>query len=95
MTGVALRNGKPFAGAMIVLVPADPVHNQILFRRDQSDSDGTFTLSVVPGKYTLLALENGWELEWSDPAVLKPYMALGESVVVEPRGKYEVKIGVQ
>ena len=95
VTGVALRSGKPFAGAMIVLVPADPVHNQILFRRDQSDSDGTFTLTAVPGKYTLLALENGWELEWSNPAMLKPYMALGESVVVEPRGKYEVKIGVQ
>src|SRR5258708_3148345 len=85
----------PSAGAMIVLGPGDPVHNQILFRRDQSDSDGTFTLTAVPGKYTLLALENGWELEWSNPAMLKPYMALGESVVVEPRGKYEVKIGVQ
>jgi hypothetical protein len=95
VTGKALRGGKPFAGAMIVLVPADPAHNQVLFRRDQSDTDGSFMLAAVPGKYMLLALENGWDLEWLDPEVLKPYMALGESVLVEPKGKYEVKINVQ
>lgn len=60
VAGTALREGKPLAGAMIVLVPADPAHNQVLFRRDQSDSDGTFTLpNVVPGAYTLLAIEKG------------------------------------
>jgi len=94
--GVALREGKPFAGAMIVLAPADSGHNQVLFRRDQSDSDGTFTLaSVVPGRYTLLALENGWNLEWMNPAVLKPYLAGGEVIQVEQNGKYEVKVKVQ
>lgn len=94
--GVALRDGKPVAGAMIVLVPPDLLHNQPLARRDQSDSDGTFTLnSVVPGKYTLLALENGWDLEWQKPAVLKPYLPAGEALEVQPNGKYDVKINVQ
>jgi protocatechuate 3,4-dioxygenase beta subunit len=94
--GVALRDGKPLAGVMIVLVPSDAAHNQVLFRRDQSDSDGTFTLrSVVPGKYTLLAIENGWDLEWLNPAVLKPYLAGGEVLHVQPNGKYEVKVKVQ
>src|SRR4029077_17538487 len=45
VTGTALRDGEPFPGAMIVLVPQDPRTNLPLFRRDQSDSDGTFTLS--------------------------------------------------
>jgi carboxypeptidase family protein len=96
VTGTALRQGQPFAGAMIVLVPADPAHNQVLFRRDQSDSDGTFTLAnVVPGAYTLLAIEDGWELEWMKPAVLKNYMGAGVPVQVEANGKYDIKAPVQ
>src|SRR5581483_489025 len=50
--GTVLRNGKPASGAMLVLVPSHPERNNSLFRRDQSDSDGTFTLpNVLPGKY--------------------------------------------
>jgi hypothetical protein len=94
--GTALREGKPLAGAMIVLVPADPAHNQVLFRRDQSDSDGTFTLpSVVPGAYTALAIENGWELEWTNPKVLKKYLTGGVAVQVQPNGSYDLKLAVQ
>jgi protocatechuate 3,4-dioxygenase beta subunit len=94
--GVALRDGKPQSGAMILLVPRDPVNNRPLFRRDQSDSDGTFTLAtVLPGRYTLLALENGWTLEWANPEVLKPYLAGGTSVIVEPNGKHEVRLKAQ
>jgi len=94
--GVALRDGKPAAGAMIVLVPQDPLHDEPLFRRDQSDSDGSFTLpAVVPGKYTVLAIENAWDLDWSNPAVLRRYLSTGESLQVEPRGRYKVKLAVQ
>jgi hypothetical protein len=96
VTGTALREGKPFAGAMIVLVPTDPAHNQALFRRDQSDSDGTFALpNVVPGAYTLLAIENGWEIEWMKPEVLRNYLGRGAAVQVQPNGKYEIKVAVQ
>ena len=52
VTGTAMREGERFSGAMIVLVPQDPGNNLPLFRRDQSDSDGTFTLAnMVPGQY--------------------------------------------
>jgi protocatechuate 3,4-dioxygenase beta subunit len=96
ITGVTLRDGQPLAGVMIVAVPNDPVHNRVLFRRDQSDSDGTFSLpSVVPGDYTLLAIENGWDLQWFKPEVLKPYLAQGEVLKVEQSGKYELKLKVQ
>jgi hypothetical protein len=96
ITGVALRDGKPVAGAMVVLVPADPANNHVLFRRFQSDSDGTFTLAnVVPGRYTLLAIENGWDQEWMNPDVLKKFTAQGEPVMVEVKGKYSVKVNVQ
>lgn len=96
VNGVAEWKGKPQAGAMIVLVPDDPVRNIELFRRDQSDSDGTFTLpSVVPGKYTVLAIANRWDMEWNKPAVLEPYMKLGEKLEVSPKGRYQVKVGIQ
>jgi hypothetical protein len=96
INGVALRDGQPLAGVMIVAVPNDPAHNQVLFRRDQSDSDGTFSLpAVVPGDYTVLAIDNGWDLQWLKPEVLKPYLARGEAVQVKQNGKYELKLKVQ
>lgn len=96
ISGIALRDGQPLAGVMIVAVPVDPAHNQVLFRRDQTDSDGTFTLpNVVPGDYTVLAIEKGWELQWLKPDVLKPYLAQGEAVQVKQNGKYELKLKVQ
>ena len=94
--GVALRDGQPFAGAMIILVPHDTAHNSPLFRRDQSDSDGTFTLpNVVPGQYTVVAIMNGWDLEWGNPAVLQPYLKGGEAVQVPGEGKLQIKVQVQ
>lgn len=96
ITGVALRDGQPLAGVMIVAVPSDPRHNQVLFRRDQSDSDGTFMLpNVVPGDYTVLAIENGWELQWTKPEILKPYLPLGDALKVEQNGNYSLKLKVQ
>ena len=94
--GVAVRGGKPFSGAMIVLVPQDAANNSPLFRRDQSDSDGTFTLpNVVPGQYTVLALANGWDLEWGNPTVLQPYLKGGEAVQVTGEGKLQIEVRVQ
>jgi hypothetical protein len=94
--GVALRGGQPFSGAMIVLVPRDAANNSPLFRRDQSDSDGTFTLpNVVPGQYTVLALANGWDLEWGNPAVLQPYLKGGEAVQITGDGKLQIEVQVQ
>jgi hypothetical protein len=94
--GIAQHDGKPQSGAMILLVPDNPENNLPLFRRDQSDSDGSFTMSpVLPGRYTLLALEHGWDLQWGDAAVLKPFLANGETIVVDAKGHYKVRVKVQ
>jgi hypothetical protein len=50
---------------------------------------------VLPGKYTLLAIENGWDLEWANPTVLQRYMSKGETVQVESKGKYNVAVKLQ
>ncbi|MGH9493545.1 MAG: MSCRAMM family protein [Candidatus Sulfotelmatobacter sp.] len=71
--GTAKRAGKGFAGAMIVLVPSDTQEDRD-FRRDQSDLDGTFSLrGVVPGAYKIVAIEDGWDLDWSQPEVIAAY----------------------
>jgi hypothetical protein len=94
--GIALKDDKPFGGVMVLLVPEDSAAPPQLFRLDQSDSDGTFTVaSVTPGKYTALALENGWNLQWGNRKVLKPYLAQGVPIQVEPKGKYDIKLKVQ
>jgi hypothetical protein len=94
--GTAVRDGKPMAGAMIILVPQEVEHNFTLFRRDQSDSDGTFSLyNVRPGKYRVIALANAWDLQWMNPAVLQPYLAGAQEINVAARGKYDLKVNVQ
>jgi hypothetical protein len=94
--GVALKDETPAAGVMVLLVPKDPAAPPQLFHLDQSDSDGTFTMaSVVPGKYTAIALENGWNLQWANREALKPYLPQGVPIQVEPKGKYDIKLKVQ
>jgi len=81
--GFAKRSGNGVAGAMVVLVPQDPDNNAELFRRDQSDLDGSFSLAtVIPGEYTIVAIENGWDLDWSQPGVIARYLPSGEKVRV-------------
>lgn len=96
VTGTAVRDGKPVSGALVVLVPPDPANSSPLFRADQSDSDGSFTLpSIVPGRYTVLAVDNGWGLEWRNPAALKPYLPRGQVLEIAPQGRYKIKLQVQ
>jgi len=81
--GFARAGNAPAPGAMIVLVPADPHSFPALVRRDQSDSDGSFELvGVAPGTYTVIAIEDGWKLDWQDRQVLARYLRGGLPVTV-------------
>jgi hypothetical protein len=83
--GMTSKDGKGEAGVMIVLVPKDPAANLTMFRRDQSDSDGSFSFrDVVEGEYTVVAIEDGWDLDWAEPRVIAPYLRGGVSVTVMP-----------
>jgi Carboxypeptidase regulatory-like domain len=85
VSGVVVKDGKPVAGAMLLLVPQDPTQDPATFHRDESDSDGTFMLGgVFPGRYTLLAIENGWDLEWASASVLFKYLPNGIPVDLRP-----------
>ena len=84
-----MKDGKGQPGVMIVLVPREPSAFRSLVRRDQSDSDGSFSLrDVVSGQYTLVAIQDGWELDWARAEVIGRYLSHGVAVTVtESSGK--------
>jgi protocatechuate 3,4-dioxygenase beta subunit len=91
--GFAKRGGKGVPGAMVVLVPRDPAANSELFRRDQSDLDGSFSLAtVVPGEYTIVAIEHGWDLDWSQPGVIAHYVEHGQRIVVNAGAQARIRL---
>jgi Carboxypeptidase regulatory-like domain len=83
LTGVAGFQNKPSIGAMVLLVPTtieEPGSFRIL-HRDQTDTDGGFSLSdVIPGEYILVAIDHGWEINWSDRSTLRHYLMQGVPV---------------
>ncbi|MGA8029974.1 MAG: carboxypeptidase-like regulatory domain-containing protein [Bryobacteraceae bacterium] len=93
--GTALRDGKPFAGAMVLLVPED-LSRMGSIRRDQSDSDGTFTLNeVIPGRYRLVAIDDGRDLAYQDPEVIKPYLSGADPLNVSMTSLAGIKVEVE
>jgi hypothetical protein len=94
--GKVLRGEKPVSQSMILLAPQSLEGNLDLFRRDQSDSDGTFSLyRVLPGKYIVVAIENGWDLDWQNPAVLKPFLEHGQPLEVTTGQTYNISLTSQ
>lgn len=91
MDGFAQKDGKGFAGALVLLVPRNPAQLQTLSRRDQSDSDGSFSLrDVVPGSYTVVAIEDGWDSDWLRQGAIARFLPRGTAVTVRntPGGRF-------
>ncbi len=81
--GMVRKDGKGQAGALVVLVPKNAAGLNSLVRRDQSNSDGSFALPhVAPGQYTLVAIENAWDLDRAGPEALARYLKKGVAVTV-------------
>lgn len=89
--GIVERGGKAAPGMMVVLVPED-LRELGEYRRDQSDSDGSFSMNLVsPGKYTVVAVKD-WDIEWGKPEVIQGYLAGGTSVEVGGGEEREIKV---
>jgi hypothetical protein len=90
MHGRVEQNGKPVPAAMVLLLRDDFAYAPSLIRRDQSDSDGTFSLSnIVPGRYTLLALPVNEDLEYARAEIMQPFLASGKKLTIERDMHYE------
>jgi hypothetical protein len=78
---------------MVVLVPDHPESNRELFRRDQSDLDGSFNLQgIAPGSYRVVAIEDGWNLDWALPAVIGPYLKSAQTVTISGQRGQSMKL---
>lgn len=86
LSGIVRKNGTPAPGVFVLLVPTGAQQTGDRAMPNQSDSDGTFNFfRVPPGDYTVVAIENGWKLDWAKADTIKPYLARGEQVRVEPQ----------
>jgi hypothetical protein len=91
--GLVSKAGKATPGVMVALVPGDPESHVELFRRDQSDFDGTFSLhGAIPGTYTVVAVEDAWGFDWRKAGVLGRYVQHGQRVVVEEEMKGSIHL---
>jgi protocatechuate 3,4-dioxygenase beta subunit len=96
VTGVVHLDGKPIAGVMVLLVPESGPEMEENSRMDESDSDGTFRLAgILPGDYILLAIKDGWDLDWAKPGVLKPYFPDGQKLTITPNQSAKVTVSAQ
>ena len=94
LNGITVQSDQALASAMVLLLPEDPARASLI-RRDQSDSDGSFLLrDVLPGPYTLLAIDNGKGLAYRDPAVIQPYLAQGVILEFPRSDKTPVRVNV-
>ena len=81
--GFVRRGGKAASGVMVVLITSEPEAHQDLFRRDQSDLDGSFVLrDVILGSYTVVAIEDAWGFDWSKTTLLARYAQHGQAITI-------------
>lgn len=93
--GAVFKDGAPFAGAMVLLIPQN-LRRTDWIRRDQSDSDGTFAMAnVAPGRYTLIAIDDGREFAYAEPGALDAYLSGGQVIEIPPANGTELKTNVQ
>lgn len=91
--GFVKRDGKSVAGSLVALVPAGSDTNAELFRRDQSDLDGSFSFyNVAPGNYIVIAVENGSDLRWTDVPTVTPYLLHGLPVSISTMGPTSIRL---
>ena len=77
---------QPASGVMVLLVPEAPLSPALTYQQE-SDSDGTWTLyGVVAGRYRALAIRDGWDLAWKQPAAVAPYLTEAVEVTVNAPG---------
>lgn len=85
--GVAKKDGRPAAGAMVVLVSVEADARSQHNWRQQSDLDGRFSVEKLPpGRYLAVAIEDGWELDWQRTEALARYLPGAVPVAVGGNG---------
>jgi hypothetical protein len=81
--GRVVKNGAGAEGSFVALVPEGFEDANNLIRVGESDSSGAFEMErVVPGRYVLIALEDGWDGDWRGAEFLGRFVAGGEKIEI-------------
>ncbi len=81
--GFAVLENRAVVGAMVLLVPKTPSFGSVIYR-DQTNSDGSYAMErVSAGTYYAVAIDNGHDLAYGDPSVLKPYLATAATIKIQ------------
>jgi hypothetical protein len=90
--GFVKLDDHPLEGVIVVLTTRKESERRGNYRAFQTDSDGSFDMqSVRPGDYYLFAVDAP-ELEWANPAALRPYFAGAKPIRIEPHKTYDESI---
>jgi len=94
LKGLVMAGDSSVPGVLVVLAPAtessDPSKTHVF----QTDSDGSFDwANVSAGDYVLFAIAQ-LDLEYLNPAAVRPYLALGKPIQVEAHHEYTERIGL-
>jgi hypothetical protein len=87
--------GKPAVSARVALVPDRNRDNADLFRSDQTDADGHFTIrGIAPGSYRVFCLEDTNSNLWFDPGLVAQWESRGRAVLLTERGRETIRVQV-
>ena len=94
--GTAFKDGKPFGGATVVLVPDPPRRDHPeLYSVKTSDELGRYSLlGLPPGDFKLFAWEPSEGLDFQDPDFIKLYEDRGAGVHIEEKKQQNVQLQV-
>jgi len=98
LSGIATLGGKPVIGAMVLLVPVtiEEPDSIMFLRQDQTNTDGSFDVAnVIPGRYILLAIDHGWQINWGDRSTLRRYLTQGVPVELKSSAIVKQNVDVQ
>ena len=86
LKGFVVNGDRPVAGVLAVLAPKKESTDPGDYRGFQTDSDGSFDYqNVRAGEYVLFAVDR-LDMEYSNPAAVRPYLAQGTSISIPARG---------
>ncbi|MEO8373062.1 MAG: carboxypeptidase-like regulatory domain-containing protein [Candidatus Solibacter sp.] len=91
--GEVHRDGKPVEGVLALLAPVKESASITDYRAFQTDNDGSFEWrEVPPGDYVLIVKEDWFELEYANPAAVRPLLAGGRPVRVTGGGNQKILV---
>ena len=94
--GRAVKNGAGAEGAFVALVPEKFEDENDLMRVGESDSSGAFELEkIVPGRYRLIAVEDGWDGDWRSVEFLKKFVERGKELEIGAGVVVTAEIGTE